>query len=57
MVALRRSSIPKYAQLQIQSKPVMVCEWGVEKGDNQAAWFDAAKALFPNYPRYIGGVL
>jgi cellulose synthase (UDP-forming) len=42
---------PKYAQLQIHSKPVMVCELGVAKDDNQAAWFRAAKAAFPNYPR------
>ena len=42
---------PKYAQLQIHGKPVMVCELGVEKSDNQAAWFAAAKAVFSNYPR------
>ena len=47
---------PKYAQLQIHGKPVMVCELGVEKGDNQAAWFTAAKAVFPNYPRLVSVV-
>jgi cellulose synthase (UDP-forming) len=47
---------PKYAQLQIHGKPVMVCELGVEKGDNQAAWFAAAKAVFPNYPRLVSVV-
>ena len=44
---------PKYARLQIHGKPVMVCELGVEKGDNQAAWFAAARAAFPNYPRLV----
>ena len=44
---------PKYARLQIHAKPVMVCELGVEKGDNQAAWFTAAKAVFPNYPQLV----
>jgi cellulose synthase (UDP-forming) len=47
---------PKYAQLQIHGKPVMVCELGVEKGDKQAAWLAAAKAVFPNYPRLVSVV-
>jgi endoglucanase len=47
---------PKYARLQIHAKPVMVCEFGVEKGDNQTAWFTAAKAVFLNYPRLVSVV-
>jgi cellulose synthase (UDP-forming) len=41
---------PKYAHLKVHGKPVMVCECGVEKGDNQAAWVAAAKAVFSRYP-------
>ena len=41
---------PKYAQLKVHGKPIMVCECGVEKGDNQAAWVAAAKAAFSHYP-------
>jgi len=42
---------PKYARIKVHGKPVMVCECGVEKGDDQAAWVAAAKAVFSRYPR------
>lgn len=40
----------KYPVLSTHGKPVMVCEEGIEKDDNQAAWVTAAKAVYSNYP-------
>jgi len=37
--------------MSLSVKPVMVCECGVERGDNQADWIAAAKAVFSRYPR------
>lgn len=40
----------KYPVLSTHNKPVMVCEEGIEKDDNQAAWVAAAKAVYSKYP-------
>jgi beta-mannanase len=40
----------KYPVLSTHNKAVMVCEEGIEKHDNQAAWVAAAKAVYNKYP-------